>query len=196
MTRKTKKQAPTTAIPYNASGSYFAPLHDNPAMIDFLQENGMNALKESRMVYDKIYEDARKTLTFLLAGLGASFGYFVKLMLDTDTNNTLSRPALCIGLACFWLFICTVLLLLRCIRSNKLPLVHPLPKDLYTPQVQEMHLTLDELRLYNLDNIADRIDRHNAINQRVIRWLNRVRYMVAVTPFIALLPCIYGLISF
>ena len=181
--------------PHYLKDCYFEPLYapQKQGLVDYLENSGMAALKESRDVYLRIYEDARKTLTFLLAGVGVSFGYLFKLISDA---GTMQRPAWCIAVACAWLCLCTFILLKKCVNSRRVPIIHTPPEDLYTPAGKDVDIDLTALRLVHLEGLQVKIAAHDQVNRHVVRWLDRVRNLTALTPLVALLPYVPLLLRF
>lgn len=181
----------TNHTPEYLNQCYFRRLYqsDRSDMIDYLENSGIQALKESRDVYVKLYEDARKTLTFILAGVGISFGYAFKLIIDA---GHISAYTLGISLACTWLCICALILLSKCINSHHVPVLYISPKHLYTQDGKDVDIDLRALRLFHLEGLNDKIAAHYAVNRRVVKWLDRVRYMIAATPAVALIGYLSG----
>lgn len=147
---------------------------------EWIEKAAIENLKGRRETADILAKEAATTLTVLLAGVGGSLAYGVKI-LDGDTSNTVIAAAI----VCIWLTLLAMGLVLLCLRIGSIPAVYNEPGKLL-----ERFNSLESFDIWRhgeLNNIQERIELAVRRNNSTARNLNFVRILAVCTPFIAVL---------
>lgn len=148
--------------------------------LEWIEKAAIGNLKGRRETADILAKEAATTLTVLLAGVGGSLAYGVKL-LDGETSNTIIAAAA----VCVWLTLLAISLVLFCLRIGEIPVVYNEPGKLLKRSLAQE--SFDEWRRGELENMQERIDQTVRRNNTTARNLNYVRLLAVCTPFIAVL---------
>lgn len=188
----TEKTHDTETVPAYLEPYYFKSLYhrNKKGLIDYFEKEGQAALDEYRDAYIRLFEDARKTQTFLLAGLGVSFGYWFTLNSQPASKTTL---LFCIGAMGVWLLVCTVILMSKCLLTKKVPSCRMLPQNMYTAEAIEVGVDYKAAKIIHLEDLHQKTLLHRKTNSRFAAGLDCVRIMIACTPAIMLLGYLSGL---
>ena len=117
---------------------------------------------------------AATTLTVLLAGLGGSLAFAVKVFEPSPGAVAWGAAALCGYLA-----VLSAVLVLRNISLEVAQMQHNQPGSLLLPNA-----TLEQLRMGELVNLELRIRHQTAFNNRRAAALNQVRWAVIASPLV------------
>jgi hypothetical protein len=180
MTSKGIDMGQTDRTPSNASHVFAA------GEFEWIEKAAIENLKGRRETADILAKEAATTLTILLAGVGGSLAYGVKV-LDGDMSNMVIAAAA----VCVWLTVLAMVLVLTCLKIKGIPAVYNQPGELLKRgDTQE---SFDEWRRGELENIQQRIEAAVARNDTTARYLNGVRIFAVCTPFIAVsAPFFFG----
>lgn len=151
-----------------------------PGEFEWIEKAAIENLKGRRETADILAKEAATTLTVLLAGVGGSLAYGVKL-LDGDTSNTVIAASA----ACIWLTLLSMGLVLACLKIKGIPALYNQPGELL--KRGESKESFDEWRRGELENIEIRIQTAVRRNNTTARNLNYVRILAVCTPFISVL---------
>lgn len=153
---------------------------------EWIEKAAIENLKGRRETADILAKEAATTLTVLLAGVGGSLAYGVKV-LDGDTSNTVIAAAA----VCIWLTVLAMVLVLTCLKIKGIPAVYNQPGELL--KRGDSQESFEEWRRGELENIQQRIETAVARNNTTARSLNGIRILAVCTPFIAALaPFFFG----
>ena len=143
--------------------------------IDWVEQAALENLRFRIGNAETLAREANSTLTVLLAGIGAGVAYVVKAF-ETGVLNSLA-VSVTAGVA--WLMLCAGVLVTRCILSKDLPVPTNEPENLWHPE-----WGLDVSRQSELNAIQERIDTVKVRNHSIAAWLDRVRVMAILSPFV------------
>ena len=146
-------------------------------LLDWAEKAALENIKFHLQNSDNLAKEATTTLTVLLAGLGAALAYTLKA-LDSGIATTTTAGAAGMTL---YLAALSGLLVFRCMKIAPIPAPTNEPRNLY-----QKGFELDALREVELTNIQERIDQAVARNDGTTAWLNRVRLLAVLSPFIFL----------
>lgn len=121
-----------------------------------------------------IASQAAATLTLLLAGIGGSLVYAVRIFEPGSSPVARGAAALCI-----YLMALAGVLIWRCINTTASPVLHNEPTNLLLSEA-----TLEQLQAGEIFNLQQRIDQQKALVVARARWLNGVRVLAILSPII------------
>ena len=150
-------------------------------MLEYTEQMAYKALDERKNTHDKIREDARKTLSLLLGGMGLFFGLSVHYLIREEVSNAL---AITLMAGSVWLCMCCFFLLKHCVQSIAMPPRYPAPETFYDQWVREKQPSLESVRKRFLTVVQADIENMIRINQRTVGNLDITRYTAASTPII------------
>ena len=148
--------------------------------LDYAEKAGIENLKERTQNGDLIHREANTLLALLLSGAGAALYFSAK-------QDPLSSVAFVVS---FWLFAVALTLTLKCLMFGDYPAVWNEPKNL-----NQKDLELETIRVFELQNLQQRIDQAAALNYTKSGWLNKCIIAACTTPvigFIAWLVLAHG----
>ena len=146
-------------------------------LLDLAEKAGIENLKARIGSAEVLAKEAGNTITIVLAGMGGSLAYAVKLFEPGFVASSVWGAAA----VCAWLALISGSLVTRCLLVGEIMPVYNEPKNLYQPALR---LTVIEVREYELENIQARITQTIALNWYIAKWLNRLRQAAAATPLI------------
>lgn len=145
-------------------------------LIEYAEKAGFDNMRERIEVAGTIQREANTVMALLLAGAGAALAFAAS---DKGTRVGLTFAALAV---CLYLFSLAALLNWKCLGLIAYPACCNVPKNLNKPEYK-----LEQIRLWELENLQARIDQAIVINEQRSGWLNRCRYAAALTPIIAMI---------
>lgn len=152
---------------------------------EWIEKAAIENLKQRVECADVLAKEAGTTLTILLAGIGGSLVFAVKV-LDADySSSVLAATAVC-----GWLTLWAIVLVFTCLKINEIYIVYNEPKNLLKRTDGSSSFT--EWRIAELNGMQFRIEKNIERNDKTAFFLNLVRGMTAITPLVALLgllPC-------
>ena len=154
-------------------------------VLDFAEKAGIENLKERAKNGELIHKEASSLLTLFLSGAGAALFF-------AANQGPLSGVFLLVS---FWLFGVALILTLKCLMYGNYPAVWNEPKNL-----NQEGYELDQIRIFELENIQERIGMATELNFTKSSWLNKCILLAGVTPIIALIswlvlvayPCFFA----
>ena len=150
------------------------PSHaDWPKVLEWIEKQGQESLKARFATADNISKEAQTTLTVLLAGVGGSATYAVRIAEPGGAGPVVVAFAA----ACVYLIALSILLVWECMMFESYPALSQDPANLMQPE-----FGLDALREVELENLSKRILDATAINNRRAKRLNALRIAAALTP--------------
>lgn len=148
-------------------------------LLDWVENAAIENLRLHHKTADVLAKESATTLTVLLAGLGASMAYSMRI-LDRGTIDIVGIGVTAIAA---YLAMLSLILVCRCMMIAPMPAVHNEPANLLCA----VDLQLDDIRRFELENIQQRIQDSIARNERVAAALNRIRIAAVVGPFAILI---------
>jgi len=142
---------------------------------EWIEKAGIENMKLHHVSADNLAKDAATTLTVLLAGMGGSFTYAVKVF-DTGTWNWLTVGATALTL---WFAILGFYLVIKCLMATPIPQIYNEPANLSVSGID-----FDDVRRQELDNLQARINEAARRNRLIARQLNVVRRLAVSSPLI------------
>ena len=142
---------------------------------EWAETAGYENLKGRLAVSDLVSTQAATTLAVLLAGVGGSLAYAVKVF-DPGPTAALVWAAAAV---CVYLMILCALLMGFCIALVETDLAYNEPRHLMVPRQP-----LERLRRIELVNIQVRIDEVYVRNQARSEALDRIRWAAVFTPLV------------
>ena len=144
-------------------------------LLDWVEKQALENLRFRIQDADNLTKESNTTLTILLAGMGASLAYGIKLLEG--------KPEMWVVLAVFvfsaYLLVLSAVLIFKCLNISAIPAPTNEPQHLY-----QVNFALDKLREVELKNIQDRINEAVQRNDTVASWLNRVRLLAVCSPIV------------
>lgn len=157
-----------------------------PGEYEWIEKAAIENLKGRRETADILAKEAATTLTVLLAGIGGSLAYAVKLL-----NGESSMTVIAAAAVCSWLTVLAMALVVTCLKIKGIPAVYNQPGELL--KRASSGESFDEWRRGELRNIQARIEIAVKRNDDTARNLNRIRILAVCTPLIAILaPLIFS----
>lgn len=144
-------------------------------LIEYAEKAGFDNMRERIEVAGTIQREANTVMALLLAGAGAALALAAR---GEGANAGLTGAAIAV---CLYLFSLAALLNWKCLGLIAYPACCNVPKNLNKPEYK-----LEQIRLWELENLQARIDQAIVINEQRSGWLNRCRYAAALTPIIAI----------
>jgi hypothetical protein len=145
-----------------------------PGVLEWAEHAGIEGLKRHHDSATWVSKQATTTLAVLLAGMGWSLTYAMRVF------EPLPGPMAWGSLAfCAYLSALAVLLTVRCLLVRPVPAVYNEPAHLGQPG-----WPLDKLREVELENIQARIGETAAKTAQVAWWLNIVRAAAIASPLV------------
>lgn len=151
-----------------------------PGEYEWIEKAGLENLKGRRETADILAKEAATTLTVLLAGVGGSLAYGVKLL-----DGEASMPIIAAAAVCTWLTLLAMALVLTCLKIKGIPAIYNQPGKLL--KRADSGMSFDEWRRAELNNIQERIDIAVRRNDNTAKNLNTIRILAVCTPFIAVI---------
>ena len=153
--------------------------------IDYIERAALENIRSHIKNADDIAKEAQSTLVVLMAAAGAAIAYSLSAI-DAGMVTAASFSA---GVLAIYISILAIVLVIRCMMMGDLQAPTNEPKNLDAPE-----LSLETLRIAELQSIQKRIDLNVERNNRVADQLNRVRGFAAAGPIICvcafyLWPC-------
>jgi len=150
-----------------------------PGEREWVEFAGFENMKTRRAAADKLADQSAATLTILLAGLGGSLAYAIKIV---DGDFSLSGVA-AFGVAC-WLAYLAARLVHGCMLIRDIDAIYNQPGNLLMRPSSGDSFT--EWRYGEILNLDDRIENTRARNQLTASRLNAIRLATAATPLVAI----------
>lgn len=152
------------------------PAHaDWPKTLEWIEKQAQESLKARYATAELIAKETQTTLTVLLAGVGGSAAYGIKIF-ESGPLNPLSSAAAAV---CIYLVVLSIILVVKCMMFKSYPALYQDPENLMQPE----H-SLNEVREAEVRNIGERITEAKSINDARAIKLNKLRIAVVVSPFI------------
>ncbi len=153
-------------------------------LIDWVESQAQENLKFRISCLDTILKDCNTTLTILLAGVGVTAAYAFKLLDSKSSETWLLFGVLGV---CLYFLVLSGVLLYNCLSIEEIQVPTNEPKNLY-----QIQFTVLEMREGELKNIQSRIDKAATRNSKVADWLNIVRLLIILSPFIFVISMVVG----
>ncbi|WP_128000384.1 hypothetical protein [Piscinibacter defluvii] len=144
----------------------------DPPVRAWALEEGHKNLKGRIDSQAAVASQAATTLALLLAGIGGSLAYAVRIF-EPDASP-IGRGAAAL---CLYLILLAAVLIFRCINTTASPALHNEPKNLLMPGA-----SLDQIQAGELLNLQRRIEEQTALVAARARWLNGVRLLALLSP--------------
>lgn len=139
------------------------------------EEIGLEHMEYRHKTAERLANEAGTTLALLLAGIGGSLAYAVKIA-EPDGAGAVAVGA---SAFCAYLVLVAVWLVWGCLLVRNLPAVRNEPGNL-----AQRGYPLDELREVELKNLQQRILETRTRNDTVARRLNTARILAALSPVV------------
>ncbi len=147
----------------------------NTELLDFAEKSGYENMRGHLAHAETLAKDAANMMTVVLAGTGGALAYAVKWFeSEAKLPSTWGAAVVVIWLACIG-----IVLVFKCLRTKKTPMLYNEPMHLYKP---ELKLSIYEARQWELKNLQERIDQIKVRNLRDALWIDRLRIAAAMTP--------------
>ncbi|XVJ69863.1 MAG: hypothetical protein HEQ39_09565 [Rhizobacter sp.] len=144
------------------------------ALWDVAEKAGYENLKQRIASGDTMAAQAATLCTLLLAGIGGSLAYAVKVFEPVPSLVAWGAAAFCA-----YLCVLAALLVHRCINTADAPMLFNEPKNVLVPGA-----TLQLQRPAELANLQQRIDQMIARNNTRATALNGIRYAAIASPLV------------
>lgn len=141
-------------------------------LLDLAEHAGRENMRERIDNAGMIQREANTVMALLLVGAGAALAYAGGAVGPCAAGAALAVSVYLFGLA--------ALLNWRCLGLTGYPASFNEPANLNRPEYE-----VDQVRLWELENLQARINQAVAINDRRSAWLNGCRYAAALTPLVA-----------
>ena len=143
--------------------------------LTYIEKAARENLDGHRSVAEMIQRESNVLLALVISGAAGALAYSAQ---PSALANGMVIPSLTTSL---YLFATAVVIAAKCLALQEYPSTSNEPRNLRTG-----NLPLEQIRLFELENIQKRIDDSVAINGRRADWLNRCRYAAAATPVVAI----------
>lgn len=147
---------------------------------EWIEKAAVENLKQRLECADVLAKEAATTLTVLLAGIGGSLAFAIRLLDGDYSASVVASTAVCL-----WLTLLAIILVFTCLKIDAIYVTYNEPKNLL--KRKEHKNSFDAWRTAELLGMQYRIEKNVERNDRTAKYLNRVRAMAAVTPAIAAL---------
>ncbi len=147
-------------------------------LLDWVEKQGLENIRGHLQTMEHLTKEAHATLVLVLAGVGGSVAFVIKLMEAKTIAWPLLWAAASFG-GC--LIVASIMLVVTCLKVGAYPSPTNEPMRLFQPDY-----TLDQLRRVELKNLQERINQAAARNGEVATWLNRARFVAITSPGVAL----------
>lgn len=144
-------------------------------MLDWAEKAGLENLRAHLLTTDNLAKEGSTTLTILLAGLGGSLTYAIKMFEGGGVSWAGVGAA---ALTAYLTALCG-LLVWKCLTIHEIPSPTNEPRNLYQKEFE-----LSAVREVELRNIQGRIDEAAGRNATTAIWLNRVRRLAVASPIV------------
>jgi len=147
-------------------------------VLQWAEELGLEHMEYRHETAERLAKEGGTTLTLLLAGIGGSLAYAVKVA-EPGGRGGVEVGAVAF---CVYLVVVAVALTWWCLIVRNLPAIRNEPGNL----AQKGH-SIDELREVELENMQERIDETRKRNDVVAQRLNLARIAAACSPLVFVL---------
>jgi hypothetical protein len=172
----TQRNLPHRPVPAPAQPKADAELRRYAAcpadMQAWAETAGYENLKARIASGEAIHAQAAATLVLVLAGMVGAMAFAVKVFEPNPAPTVVAA-----AVACVWLMLIASLLVLKCINTDKAPMLYNEPANLLI----EGH-TLADVRVGELLNLQERIEQQTRRNRERAAWLNRCRKLAIGSP--------------
>lgn len=158
------------------------PNTDWPKTLEWVYGIGVESLKARYATADVISKDAQTTLTVLLAGVGGTAAYAVKVFDGAVTPLTVGA-----GAAMIYLALLSIYLITKCMAFESYPALYQDPINLLRPDV-----SLDWIREQEIKLINARINDARDINSRKSARLNQIRLLAVLSPLVFVIAATFA----
>lgn len=148
---------------------------DWPKVLEWVEKQGQDNLKARFATADLLAKEAQNTLTVLLAAIGGSAVYALKIFDHAPASPLVAASAV----VCVYLVALSLGLVMACMMFQPYPALHQDPVNL----MQRQH-GLTTLREAELLNLNARIQDATRINSRRVLRLNRIRIAAVLSPLV------------
>lgn len=155
---------------------------DWPAVLKWAEEHGIENLKGRVATAGILAQEAQTTLTVLLAGIGGSLAYAVK-MADPAEASAIGFGA---AWLCAYLALLSAALVLLLLKFKPIPATYQEPKNL-----TKAGFSIDAIRAKELENLQTRIETATARNKETAFRLNVLRGATVASPLVFALAAAY-----
>lgn len=152
-----------------------APHEDWPKVLEWIEKQGQESLKARFATADILAKEAQTTLTVLLAAIGGSAAYGLKIFDAGPSSPVVTASAV----VCCYLIGLSAVLVCVCMMFQRYPALYQNPNNLMQPQYSLADLREEELR-----NVSVRIDKAAKINAKRARRLNMIRLATLASPIV------------
>jgi hypothetical protein len=121
-------------------------------------------------------------LTVLITAIGAVVAYAIKNA-ENSGNNALLVGALAMAA---WLMIIALILVFKCIMTSELTPIGNEPKKLNLEKY-----TLDQIKVFELDNVQNAITHTAKRNRKTAYWLDKARLATVSSPLVFILAWVF-----
>lgn len=146
--------------------------------IDWIEKQAAENLKFRLQNCETLSKEANNLLTLLLAAIGAVVAYAIKSV-GNETLNSLLVAAISTGA---WLVLVAMILVVKCIMTSELIPLGNEPKNLMLEDY-----SLDQIKVFELDNVQDSINKMAFRNGNTAYWLDKARLAAVLSPLIFIL---------
>jgi hypothetical protein len=149
--------------------------------LKWAEEHGLKNLQEKFSTADNMAKEAQTTLTYVLAGMGGTFGYI--LSVAEKPVNTAMAGAIVL---CIYFVVLGIYLAAKAFFISEYPSPYQQPKNL----LARPDLSIDEVRHGELLNIEERLRETREWISKKALAVNRVRFALILSPLVFLLGAI------
>lgn len=154
------------------------------AIVEWAEKSGIENLKARYATSELLAKDAQSLLTVILAGVGGSLAFGLRVF-DTWPPKASDVGA---AVVCLYLICVGARLVHQGMKFKPYPSVHQSPENLVNDD--NRGFSLHEMRLAELGNITERIDKATEINDGRAKLLNSVKTMALLTPLVFLVTVV------
>lgn len=149
-----------------------SPHADWPKVLEWIEKQAQESIKARFVTCELISKEAQTTLTVVLAGIGGTAAYAVKIFEPGQASSL----TIAVAVMCAYFVVVALILVLSCMMFQSYPAQYQDPQNLMQPSY-----SLDELREAELRNIDERIAEAKVINDTRAGRLNKVRVAIAIS---------------
>lgn len=146
--------------------------------LDWVERSAVENFKLQHHTADVLAKESATTLAVLLAGLGGGTAYAVRAVTG-NAPNSVEWGAVMFTVH---LLVLCFLLVWRCLKIQPIPPIFNEPKNLLGVLETHPHLTFEEIRKFELENMQDGIQAAGERNGRVAASLNKIRLAAVLSP--------------
>lgn len=144
----------------------------DPALRAYALEEGYKNLKGRMESQAAAASQASTTLALLLAGIGGTMGYAIRVLEPAAPASARGAAVLCA-----YFTVLAAIVVWKCLNLKASPVLHNEPGNLIVPGA-----TLEQIQAGEILNLQRRIDDQKRVLASRAKWLNAVRLAALLSP--------------